>query len=76
MQKPVAVSGDGFLARRKGFACILFSLAGDGKTKYQCRPVCALDDERPTGAFDSYSNPNGEYKKRAARMGNPLFGTP
>ncbi len=39
-------------------------------------PVFALANTQPAGLCGHDSNPNGGYKKRAARMGNPLFGTP
>ena len=42
----------------EGFACIPFSLAGDGKTEYRNSPVCALAHAHAPGVCGHDSNPS------------------
>ena len=43
------------------FVCILFSLAGDGKTESRDFPVCALGNAHAAGVCDTHSNLPSDY---------------
>ena len=54
---PAAINGN----CRAVFVCILFSLAGDGKTESRDFPVCALGNAHATGVCDTHSNLPSDY---------------
>ena len=60
------------MARCKGFVCISFSLAGDGKKKSRDSPVFALAHAQATGLCGQHSNPPAR-QERAAQTGGPLL---
>ena len=64
------------LARRKGFACILFSLAGTGKQNIGVAQCAHWTTNAPPGRSISIRIPSVYTKSGLPTRGNPLFGTP
>jgi hypothetical protein len=64
------------LARRKGFACILFFLAGTGKQNIGVAQCAHWTTNAPPGRSISIRIPSVYTKSGLPTRGNPLFGTP